>query len=147
MTLIDTYKTWPRWARIAAPSVAGLLIIGALAGDSSDPKPKVQPGATASTTTSSASAAAPTTSPSTTATTAAKASGRVGSPAVYDEIAAKMDCGALQATFDRAEATSRRSGGPPKGDAFVQERYGNWSQIGIAYMGAADARMRAIGCY
>lgn len=76
-----------------------------------------------------------------------KPEARVGLPAVYDEIAAETDCGELQATFDRAETTSKRDGGPPNGPAFVQERYGNWSEIGIAYMKAADDRMSKINCY
>lgn len=78
---------------------------------------------------------------------APKPKARVGSAAVYDQIAAETDCTALQATFDRAETTSKRDGGPPKSDAFVQERYGNWSQIGLAYMKAADQRMQDVGCY
>lgn len=98
-------------------------------------------------TTTTTTIAAPANSTPTTAPAPKKSAGRVGSPAVYDEIAAETDCAELQATFDRAEATSKRDGGPPRGTAFFQEKYGDWSKIGIAYMTAADKRMRQIGCY
>jgi hypothetical protein len=77
----------------------------------------------------------------------ATTTGRVGSPSAYAEIAASTNCADLQATFDGAESTSKRPGGPSTGAAFYQERYGDWADIGIAYMKAADARMQALGCY
>lgn len=58
---------------------------------------------------------------------------RPGSPAVYAGIAAEISCTALQASFDRAEATHQRGG--------------SWGPIGTSYMEAADTRMRTIGCY
>lgn len=76
-----------------------------------------------------------------------KPKARVGSAAVYEEIAAETDCSELQATFDRAETTSKRDGGPPKSEAFPQEKYGTWSEIGIAYMKATDNQMQDVGCY
>lgn len=63
---------------------------------------------------------------------------RPGSPQVYAEIAAATDCATLQDSFDRAEATSKRPGGPAGA---------TWAKIGIAYMKAADDRMDKIGCY
>lgn len=56
-----------------------------------------------------------------------------GSATVYAEIAGETSCPALQASFDRAEATHKRGG--------------SWGPIGSSYMETADARMRAIGCY
>lgn len=47
-----------------------------------------------------------------------------GNPAVYERIAASSDCAALQREFDTAEANAQS-----------------------AYMAAADARMRKVGCY
>ena len=73
--------------------------------------------------------------------------GRVGDPNVYTLLATETSCAELQATFDRADVTRQRPGGPPTGGVFEQERYGDWSDIGLAYMQAADARMRAVGCY
>lgn len=58
---------------------------------------------------------------------------RPGNPAVYAQLAAETDCSALQASFDQAEVTHRRGG--------------SWGPLGTSYMEAADARMRAIGCY
>lgn len=63
---------------------------------------------------------------------------RPGEPSVYDAIAAETDCQALQESFDRAEATSKREGGTAEW---------SWSEIGLAYMKAADERMEEIGCY
>lgn len=58
---------------------------------------------------------------------------RPGNPQVYADIATETDCAELQASFDRAEATHQRGG--------------TWGPIGTAYMGAADDRMREVGCY
>jgi hypothetical protein len=57
---------------------------------------------------------------------------------VYARIAKMTDCNALQEQFDLAEQTSQRPGGPAGA---------TWSEIGIAYMQAADARMKDVGCY
>jgi hypothetical protein len=48
------------------------------------------------------------------------------------------DCNDLQEQFDLPEQTSNRPGGSPGA---------TWSEIGIAYMQAADARLRKAGCY
>lgn len=56
---------------------------------------------------------------------------------MYERIAKLTDCAELQAAFDRAEVTSQRPGGP---------QGATWSEIGIAYMQAADDRMRKVGC-
>ena len=82
-----------------------------------------------------AAAVTSTTRPVVTATTADK---RPGSPQVYADIAADSDCTTLQGSFDRAEATSKRPGGPTGS---------TWSEIGIAYMKAADDRMSKVDCY
>ena len=63
---------------------------------------------------------------------------RPGDPAVYARIAKMTDCDALQEQFDLAERTRQREGGP---------QGATWSEIGIAYMQAADERMREIDCY
>jgi hypothetical protein len=63
---------------------------------------------------------------------------RPGDPAVYARIESMTDCAKLQEQFDLAEATSKREGGP---------QGATWSEIGIAYMQAADDRMREVGCY
>ena len=55
-----------------------------------------------------------------------------GSPAVYERIAAMSDCDLLQNQFDTAM------------DSVERGYQGGWT---IAYADAADARMRAIGCY
>jgi hypothetical protein len=57
---------------------------------------------------------------------------------VYARIAKLTDCDKLQEQFDLAEQTSQRPGGP---------QGATWSEIGIAYMQAADDRMRKVGCY
>jgi hypothetical protein len=57
---------------------------------------------------------------------------------VCARIAKMTDCDVLQEQFDLAEQTSKRPGGP---------QGATWSEIGIAYMTAADDRMREIGCY
>lgn len=101
--------------KIAVPAVIGLTILTAVeAGDSPDQ-----------------------TKASTVTTTTTVV--RPGSPAVYAGIAVETDCDSLQASFDRAELTSKRPGGT--------QNLGTWRQIGIAYMEAADARMKAIDCY
>lgn len=71
----------------------------------------------------------------------------VGLPTVFAEIAADTSCTSLQTTFDRADATSKRSGTVPDGPAFEGARGRRWSEVGTAYMKAADDRMRAVGCY
>jgi hypothetical protein len=48
MGVRDTYKRWPKWARIAAPVTAGLIAIGAASGGDDD-KPKVDEVATSTT--------------------------------------------------------------------------------------------------
>jgi hypothetical protein len=63
---------------------------------------------------------------------------RPGDPSVYARIAKMTDCAKLQDQFDLAEQTSRRPGGPAGA---------SWSEIGIAYMQAADERMKKVGCY
>jgi hypothetical protein len=63
---------------------------------------------------------------------------RPGDPAVYARIAKMTDCATLQEQFDIAEQTSQRPGGP---------QGATWSEIGIAYMQAADERMREVDCY
>jgi hypothetical protein len=63
---------------------------------------------------------------------------RPGEPSVYDAIEAETDCQTLQESFDRAEVTSKREGGTAQW---------TWSEIGIAYMKAADERMEEVGCY
>jgi hypothetical protein len=63
---------------------------------------------------------------------------RPGDPAVYARIAKMTDCDKLQEQFDLAERTSQREGGP---------QGATWSEIGIAYMTAADERMRKVDCY
>lgn len=60
----------------------------------------------------------------------------IGNPAVYQRIASESDCGALQAEFDTAGADHDRA--VPGSEAAL------WS---TAYMEAADARMKAVGCY
>ena len=72
---------------------------------------------------------------------------RPGSPVVYAAIAAETDCDELQATFDRGSETQKRSGYVPNGPAFEGAQGARWSQVGLGYMEAADARMRSIGCY
>jgi hypothetical protein len=86
-------------------------------------------------TTTADTAATATTQAGVTTTTIDK---RPGSPQVYADIAADSDCTTLQESFDRAEATSKRPGGPAGA---------TWSQIGVAYMKAADDRMSTVGCY
>ncbi len=61
-----------------------------------------------------------------------------GNPAVYQRIEQETDCVTLQGEFDQAEQTSQRPGGPEGA---------TWSEIGIAYMQAAEARMREVGCH
>ena len=82
---------------------------------------------------------------------ATPSAGRVGSPTMYDAIAVSTDCRELQQQFDAAAVTEKRPGGPPyqtaPGQPFYQVHYGSWHQIGVAYMEAADDRMRAIGCH
>lgn len=51
----------------------------------------------------------------------------VGNPAVLERIAGMEDCAELQREFDTADAGS--------------------GEAATAYMRAADARMRAVGCY
>ena len=63
---------------------------------------------------------------------------RPGSPEVYARIDKLTDCNELQKQFDLAEQTSQRPGGP---------QGATWSEIGIAYMNAADERLRKVGCY
>lgn len=71
---------------------------------------------------------------------------RPGMPAVYAEIAAETNCAELQATFDRGAVTQKRPGRVPDGPAFEGARGARWSDVGLGYMQAADARMQAIGC-
>lgn len=71
-------------------------------------------------------------------TTAAEPAARPGSPAVYQQIAAETDCAALQATFDRSEANGNAA--RARGNLAM-------AKITTTYMGDADDRMRAIGCY
>jgi hypothetical protein len=63
---------------------------------------------------------------------------RPGSPDVYARIAAETDCAKLQEQFDLAEQTSKREGSPAGA---------TWLEIEIAYMHAAEDRMREVGCY
>jgi curli biogenesis system outer membrane secretion channel CsgG len=72
------------------------------------------------------------------ALTATEAPSRPDDPTVYARIAKMTDCGKLQEHFDLAETTSQRPGGPEGA---------TWSEIGIAYLQAADARMKEVGCY
>lgn len=60
---------------------------------------------------------------------------RVGSPAVYQQIAASTDCADLQATFDRAAANNDRA------EPGSTERA--WT---LGYMRAAEERRQALGC-
>jgi hypothetical protein len=60
-----------------------------------------------------------------------------GDPDVYKTIASLHSCKVLREQFDLAERTSRRAG---------RSLDASWSEIGIAYMEAADARMREVGC-
>lgn len=76
----------------------------------------------------------PGSTPATTVTTA----GRLGSAAVYAEIAAETSCVELQAMFERAEAN---------GAAARSRRNLDLAEVTTAYMTAADRRMRQIGCY
>lgn len=50
---------------------------------------------------------------------------------VIDRINSSTDCAALQAEFDRADANRSLGSG----------------ELSISYMKAADARMKAVGCY
>lgn len=59
-----------------------------------------------------------------------------GNPAVYAEIERTFDCERLQEMFDIAAANNDRA--KPGTPAH------KWT---LGYMSAADARMRAVGCY
>lgn len=61
-----------------------------------------------------------------------------GNPEVYARIAAMTDCAALQQSFDTAFENHGRDRARGRHDLAV---------ISTAYMGAADDRMRQIGCY
>ena len=110
--------------KIAIPTAVVLAALTAFSAGEDKAPPDKQPAVT-------------TTAPQPKSTTTTKP--RPGSPTVYAEIAAETDCGSLQESFDRAEATSKRPGGT--------QNLGTWRQIGIGYMEAADARMKAVGCY
>jgi len=58
-----------------------------------------------------------------------------GSQAVYERIAADTDCTVLQGEFDQAYADHQTA---PKGS--------NGATWTLAYMEAANARMKALGC-
>jgi hypothetical protein len=68
----------------------------------------------------------------------AQPSARPGSAAVYERIAALTDCAALQREFDTAEANGARDRAAGKAEQ------AEWS---VAYMKAADERMRALRCH
>ena len=63
---------------------------------------------------------------------------RPGNPAVYAEIARETDCDRLQEMFDIAAANHDRE------LAAGRLEQAEWA---VGYMAAADARMRAVGCY
>ena len=61
---------------------------------------------------------------------------RPGDPSVYAQIEASTDCADLQVTFDRAAGNNERA--EPGSEAF---------DYTLAYMEAADDRLREVGCY
>jgi hypothetical protein len=63
---------------------------------------------------------------------------RPGSAVVYQRIAVETDCVTLQGEFDQAAANGKAD--RARGALAL-------AKISTAYMGAADDRMRAIGCY
>jgi hypothetical protein len=63
---------------------------------------------------------------------------RTGNPAVYERIASETDCAALQHEFDTADVNHTRDLGRDRLDL---------ADVDVAYMNAADDRMREIGCY
>lgn len=71
-------------------------------------------------------------------TTGSTTSSQPGSTAVYAEIASETNCVELQSMFDRADAN---------GKAARARHNLVMAKVTTAYMEAADARMRAIGCY
>lgn len=117
--------------RIALLVVGGIVVLGALAGGD---KPEAE--APKATPTTELGPATTIEQPEPSTTTTAKP--RPGSPDVYARIAELTDCAALQAEFDLADATRKRPGGVEGA---------SWTQIGIAYMEAADSRMSDLGCY
>lgn len=67
---------------------------------------------------------------------AASPAAQPGSPAVYRKIERSTNCADLQATFTRAADNNERY--DPRHPLF---------DVTLGYMDAADARMRAVGCY
>jgi len=63
---------------------------------------------------------------------------RPGDPAVYSRIEGLTDCSALRSEFNAADA--RRG-------AQLRNHRTEQADVEVAYMNAADARMRTIGCY
>ena len=113
--------------RIAVVVLATLVLAACGGGDEDTPNAPV----------TTVTRQAPATEPAATEPAATEPS-RPGDPEVYARIAKLTDCAKLQEQFNLAEATSQRPGGPAGA---------TWSEIGIAYMQAADERMNKLGCY
>lgn len=111
--------------RLTTMALAAVLALGLIGCGAEADSPEAEP-------TVEVAAEAETTTPEPTATP----DERPGEATVYAEIEAETDCAALQETFDRGFASTERA----EAGSMVHE-------AGLAYMKAADERMKELDCY